>query len=372
MSYSFRVLTALLLIVAVVGCSSSPPAQTKTDTPAQTKGGTAAQPKTDTITPTKKDAPVETKKDAPAQAKTEKINMAYSSTAANMAFPQIIKDAGIFAKNGLDVEIVSIIGGSPTAMALIAGDIQFADVTGVPIVESYLNGANILLLAGLLNYFEHRLIGKDVEKLADLKGKRVGIQKFGDITDSGARYFLKKAGLEPGKDVALLEVGGPPERLAAMMAGAVDVILLSEPQLTQAKQQGFKEIVFNEKIEYQGAAMAATSAFIKSRPETVRKFIKSTVEGIHFAKTNKQSSMKSIASFVKMSADNPTVELAYNTLSSSLVQVPYPTVNGVQFQIDDLAPKYEKAKTMKPAEVIDASFVKELDDSGFIKKLYEK
>ena len=306
---------------------------------------------------------------APSQ-KAEKIVIGYSAVTGSQGLPFVMKDAGIFEKYGLEPDLQLVQGGALATKALIAGNIQIAQVAGPAVVEAYANGADVAIIAGIVSVLEHKLLVKNnIDKPSDLKGKRIAVLQVGDITETAAKYYIKGFGLEPGKDVAIVAVGGPAERIAAVEAGAADATILIEPFVTRAKAKGLKEMASPSTIEYQATTFTTTKSFIKSKPDVVKRFVKAVVDGIHFYKTHKEASMKSLASFLKLQDDMPAVEATWKGYTETMADLPYPTVKGVQTIMDEMVSSNEKAKNMKPEDVVDMSFVKELDTSGFVKGL---
>ena len=147
------------------------------------------------------------------QEKPNRLNLGYSSISGSQAILQVIKDAGIFQKNSLDVSLVLIAGGSGIIQALIAGDLPVAIVSGEPSILARLQGADTVILGGLINIIDFSIItAPEIKKPQDLKGKKLAVSRFGSSTDFVIRYALDKWGLVPDRDVAILQIGSQPAR----------------------------------------------------------------------------------------------------------------------------------------------------------------
>jgi NitT/TauT family transport system substrate-binding protein len=226
-----------------------------------------------------------------------------------------------------------------------------------------------------VNTLEHSVFAApSIKKPADLKGKRIGIARAGSSDYYGAVVALKKWGLEPDKDVALISIGGPPDRYLALQAGRVDAALFQPPLTTKAQKAGFNRLaaLVDLGLDYVGTSFGTTRAVIDKKEDVVRRVIKAFVEGIHYYKTNKAASLNAIAKLMKTD-DAEALEESYEAYAIKFMgRVPYPTVKGIEAILDDLAKTNPKAKGADPKRFIEPRFLKELEDSGFVAKLYGK
>lgn len=307
------------------------------------------------------------------QAGAEELTVGYSAITANQAPLWVTKEAGLFEKNGLQVTLVFIEGGSKATQALLAGDVPIIKVAGPAVVQSRLAGGDTLIIAGVFNTLNFKLVtAPEIKEPKQLKGKKLGTSRFGSSNDFGARFMLEHFGLTPDKDVPILQIGSEPARFAALKAGSIQAILVEVPTTLMAKKLGFNIIADLGELglEYQHTAIATTQGFIQRRGETVRRFMKAFVEGIHYYKTHKALSLAVIARYLKTS-DTEAVEEAYNEIGLKRTpSKPYPTLKGIQLILDEIGEKNPKAKGMKPEAFVDFRFIKELDESGAIDRLY--
>ena len=305
----------------------------------------------------------------------DRIQIAHSALSASQAILYVTRDVGIFRKYDLDPQIVYIVGGPTNTAALISGSVDYNIFAGPASVAANLSGADTAILMSFVNTLEHSVFANpSIKKPADLKGKRIGIARPGSSDHYGAVTALKKWGLEPDKDVALISIGGPPDRFLALQAGRVDAVLLQPPLTIKAQKAGFTRLaaLVDLGLDYVGTSFGTTRAVIDKKEDITRRVIKAFVEGIHFYKTNKPASIKMIANLMKTD-DAEALEEAYDAYAIKfMARVPYPTLKGIEAILDDLAKTNPKAKSADPKRFIEPRFLKELEDSGFVGRLYGK
>lgn len=305
----------------------------------------------------------------------DRIRISYSSVSGSQAVLWVIQDAGIFRKYDLDPQIVYISGAPPNIAALISGDVDFAIAAGPAAVAASLEGADLAVLISFINTMDHSFFAAPaIKKPADLKGKKFAVARSGSSDDYGARVAFKKWGLQPDKDVAMLAVGGQPLRFAALQTGRVDATLLQPPITVKARQEGFSEIasLADLGLDYLGTCLFTTRARIHKNEDFARRLVKAFVEGIHFYKTQKEASLRSIGKFTKLQ-DRAALEEAYNAYAIKfMARVPYPTTKGVEVILEDLARTNPKARGADPKRFVEPRFLQELEDGGLVAQLYGK
>jgi ABC-type nitrate/sulfonate/bicarbonate transport system substrate-binding protein len=305
----------------------------------------------------------------------DRIRVSHSAISGSQAILWVTQDAGIFRKYDLDPQIIFIAGGPPNIAALVSGDVDFTIFAGPASIAANLEGADVVVLMSFINTMDHSIFSTAaVKKPADLKGKSIGVSRSGASDDYGARVALKKWGLQPDKEVAFLGVGSQPARLVALQAGRVDAVLLQPPITAKAKQEGFNELgsLADLGLDYLGTCLVTTRTRIEKGESAVRRFVQAVTEGIHFYKTQKEASLRSIAKFTKLN-DRAALEEAYNAYAVKfMARVPYPTLKGVEVILEDLAKTNPKAKGVDPKRFVESRFLKELEDNGFVAKLYGK
>jgi NitT/TauT family transport system substrate-binding protein len=307
-----------------------------------------------------------------AQEKPIRLNLGYSSISGSQAILRVAKDAGIFQKNGLDPSPVLIAGGSGIVQALIAGDLPVAVVGGEPSISAKIQGADTVILAGLINIIDFSIItAPEVKKPQELKGKKLAVSRFGSSTDFVIRYALQKWGLAPDRDVAILQIGSQPARLAALKSGAVHGTIVGPPADIIARKSGFNEIANPEQLSlaYPNTCIVSTVSSMVKHEDTLRRVMRSMLEAIHFFKTQKDATLKSLDAFARLGQAD-LVEETYRHYYGILPRVPYPDIEGIQNVLKEIGGKEPKAKVLKPETFVDTRFLRELETSGFIQKLY--
>jgi NitT/TauT family transport system substrate-binding protein len=304
----------------------------------------------------------------------QRVMVAYSSISGNNAPLWVTQERGFFRKYGLDVQVVLIESGSTSAQSLIAGDVSFAHMAGAAIMQSNLRGADAVMIAGVVNTLTFKLYtDRSISRPDQFKGKTVGVTRFGSSTDFAMRYALDKYGLDPSKDVSILQLGNVPALLSALEAGKIQGAMLSAPTTLRAQKLGYPMLADLQMLglEYQHTGIATTRSLIKSKPELVRDFMRAYVEGIHYAKTHRGETLEILAKYLRTD-DKEILDDTYDSIALNLVpEKPYPTLKGIQIILRELGIKDPNARSAKPEQFVDLTFIKELDSSGFIDRLYK-
>jgi NitT/TauT family transport system substrate-binding protein len=304
----------------------------------------------------------------------EKLTIAYSSVSANMAPLWITQERGFFRKYGLDVQLVFIESGSTTVQSLISKEVAFAQMAGAGVLQSRLRGSDVVLIAGFLNTMDYQLmVDKNITRPDHLKGKTMAVSRFGSSSDFATRYALDKFGLVPDKDVTILEIGSQPARFAALESGKIQAAMVAIPLTRRAKTLGFHALADLQMLglEYQHTGLATTEALIRARPDLVRNVMKAYVEGIHYYKTRRAGSLGILAKYLKTPNIEVLTEVHENLGLKLTPQKPYPTLRGIEIMLRELAAREPKARRARPDEFVNLAFIKELDHSGFIDRLYK-
>lgn len=309
------------------------------------------------------------------QEKLEKMKVGCAGYSAALAPLWVAKDSGMLAKYGIDAEII-FISGVKTIQAMIAGETPISVTAGVPLANSVLAGSQLVMIAMHINTLPYSIISsKDIAKPEQLKGKKIAISQFGSSSDFSIRYALEKFGLSPTKDVTLLQMGDQSARYAALTSGNVNATIITPPLTLIARKQGFNTLadLSATGFEYPHEGVAVTKAFIKEKPQTVMNFLKGFLAGIQYWKAHKEETKKIMAKYMKLDLvkDKDELEETYIEYSKLMPKKPYPTAKGFKAALDEIAEKDPRAKAAKPEQFMDLSFMKELDQNGFIDSLYK-
>ena len=304
----------------------------------------------------------------------ENLKIGYGAFSLGYALIWITKEGRLFETNGLDVDVLYL-ESNLVRTALISGDIPIGAMSGAAMAAPKLQGADLVVLLGFQNYLPFRLVVRpEIKSAIDLKGKRVGVAGFGLVAERAARLVLAKLGLNPEKDVTLLQTGGEATRLAALINGSIDATVLNPPIHKRAVDAGMRILanmanMAEMGIPFQNSALVTSQRFIAKNPEITRRLVKSFVEGIHLIKTNPEPTKRAIGKYMRMK-DQKELDEAYEILNSFTQRKPYPTLEGIKTIISDLSPKIPAAKTAEPKDFVDVKFLEELDRSGYIDGLY--
>jgi NitT/TauT family transport system substrate-binding protein len=311
------------------------------------------------------------------EAQMTRLNVGYSAVSADQLPAWVAKDAGIFAKYGLDVQLIYFTGGSTAILALVSGDVPITQVSGPGLVSSVLGGSDAVFVAAGITSLNYVLMGKPgVKTIEQLKGGTLAISRFGSATDSIARFALKRVGLSVGKDVTLIQVGSGPERLGALQTGRVTAAVINPPSSFIAEKRGMAVLadVAQMGLVFQHTGAATTKKFIRERNDVVRRYVRAHVEAVHKMWTDKEATIRALGKYMGSGLDREILDRSReNVMHETLYpKKQYPSLEGLKTVIDDLAERDPRAKAVKPEQFVDFSFIRELDQSGFIDSLYKK
>jgi NitT/TauT family transport system substrate-binding protein len=303
----------------------------------------------------------------------ERIKVAYSSPDATNFTWFAALDAGFYRKNGLDVELIFIQSSTAAVSSLIAGDIQVSNNSGGAVANAAVGGALLAMTACYVNTLPYELVvAESIKSAEDLRGKSIGISRVGSASDVAARVLVKGLGLEPVKDVATLQVGGPPERAAAFRTGRI-VGFPSPPGTIQLAQGMPHRILigttdFQKRYDFPMICSTTSKAYLTSHRETVRKITMALIEATHFLKTRKEESKKILSKYTRQT--NPGyLEDSYVAMAKLHDRIPLVTREGTEVQIKEALGRKPGA-ILRVEDIVDDSIVRELDKNGFIDRIY--
>jgi NitT/TauT family transport system substrate-binding protein len=301
----------------------------------------------------------------------KRIRIGYPSLSFRQSNVWVAKEMGLFKKYGLDVEPIFLRGGQTATLALVSGDPPIVNIGTV--VQAGLQGHPLVLVAAVETQYDQIVfVRPGITKLEELKGKNFGISGFGAATHYASTILVKHLKLEP-KDLPLVPSGPDAERLAALLSGKIDATFFSSSAAPVAKKAGLTELlqIADLGVEVQGNGFATSREYIKTNRETVKSALKGFVEAIHFVYANKKDAQKVFAKYMR--TDNPAVlEESYEGYISTIPKKPYPTLKGIQFMLEMLAPQLPQAKNAKPEQFVDLSFLQELEKEGFFNEMAKR
>ncbi len=306
--------------------------------------------------------------------KLEKLVIGYPAPVASLGIIDVMRKGGLFKKNGLDVDLVYIQGSPILTTAMVSGQVPMAFLGGAALIASAVGGADTVYLACGINTLYWRFFTTpDIKTVADLKGKKLGVTTIGSQEDSVIRFILRERGLIPDRDFGLVAVGGAPTRLAALSKGVIHGSTFIPPQDIAAEKLGLNPLIDMSKLGLYnpGSCFASTKSYIKAHRDTVMKVMKTFVEGLRFYKDNREFVLKVTADFTQ-NRDPNVLNPTYDVVTRYQDRVPYVNMKGIEFMLKTLEARDPRAKTFDPANVVDSSFIQELEKTGFIDSVWKK
>ena len=307
----------------------------------------------------------------------EKVRLSHSALETSNAVWFLAQDVGIYKKYGVDAELLFIPSTTTSLTSLLAGDVHAANVSGGAIASAVLAGAQIAIVSCYLNSLPYELVVNESIKTAEeLKGKSIGISRLGSASDVAARALLRGLGLEPDKQVPIMQIGGSSERAAAFRVGRIAGFPSPPGIIHLTKGMPFRILIstadFKQRFEFPYICAATTKAYLQKNRETVKKVIMAHIEAVHFVKTRKDESKKIMAKYARTNNED-YLEAAYSASAKLYDAVPLVTRPGVEVQIREaIATARKPGAQLRFEDMVDESIVRELDKSGFIEKIYKK
>jgi len=307
----------------------------------------------------------------------EKMRMGLSSVSGLHSAVWVAEDKGLFRKNGLEVEvIVTGQGGTAGISALLANDIQMVNSAGDVLVAAALRGGDTVMVASVVNKGLQRLVSKpEIKTPADLKGKRVGVTRIGAVSHSVLLMMLQRWKMNVN-DVQVLQLGSSPNMLASLDKGGVDAAVLTIPSMFVAEDRGYPVLLdmADTDIYYLHTMVATTRQYIKANRDKVLRFLRGYVEGIAFVKHNKKESLDVVRKKLRLGPEQErNLERSLDLLIAKYYEsVPYSSLRGVETVLGFVEKDNPKAKGADPKSFVDDSLLREIEQSGFIKKLYDR
>ena len=300
-----------------------------------------------------------------------KVRINWTAVSGAMSGVWLAQEEGIFKRNGLDVELIHIPSTSRALATMLAGEIAFSPADVLVTIEANMKGADVVLVAAVTNRLIFSLMARpEIKKVADLKGKRIGITRIGSSTHTAALFALGEAGLKPG-DYQILPLMEVPNILTALTAGHIDAGTVSPPTNSRARKAGFNELVNLAKDgpEYPSVALATTRSYIKANEETAGRVVRSYAEAIHLFKTDKTAAIRMLQKYTKVT-DSEVLEDTYAQFREYLEGVPYQVSRkGVATILAEVAEKDPKARQAKPEDFLDTRFLTAMEREGLFQRL---
>jgi len=303
----------------------------------------------------------------------DRLRIAYSSISAAYAGIWVARDAGFFAKEGLEDQIIFIPSATQLAQVLVAGDVDIASLGGGPVMAASLSGADLKVVGNNVNKLIFSIHTKpEVKTLEELRGKRIAVSRFGSSADVAARAALRKHNMDPAKDVTLMQLGTMSNMFGALKSGAVEASVVSPPTQFLSEKMGFKEIVSITEMDlaYPNPSMAVSGELIRKKPDLIDRFMRAYVRAMQRARNDRDGTIKTLAKYTTVS-DSVILNRTYDFyMNKVLERAPYINMQGMQNALDDVARTVPAAKTAKPEQFVDLRFLERIEKSGLLKELY--
>jgi NitT/TauT family transport system substrate-binding protein len=302
-----------------------------------------------------------------------RLRAGYASLSGNITSLWAAKEAGLFKKYGLDIDLIAFPSGTEGMAAMIAGEIEFLAIAGATTASAAIGGADVASVA-LINdrLLTSLVVGPAIQRPEDLKNKSIGISRFGTSIDTAARIAIQHYGLEPIKDVSLVQVGAVSSAVASLRGGRIHGAILSYPTIIHARREGFREMLDIASLgtPYAANGLTMRRSFMQQRREISVNFLKAYVESIARVKKDKGLAVDVMGKYLRIS-DRALLEETYDfSITKYLKARPFPTPEAFRSVIDELALVNPKAKGQDPRRFYDDTILQELDKSGFIAALY--
>jgi NitT/TauT family transport system substrate-binding protein len=284
----------------------------------------------------------------------------------------VAQDKRLFKKHGLDSELIMVRSGSVAVQSLLAGEIQFAASGTSSGIEAKLAGADMITITDYMNTLPYSLVTSDKIKSAEqLKGKRFAVSRLGAISDIALRLALRSLGIDPTKEAVILGIGDAGARFVALKAGSVDATVISPPDTLTAKKLGFRVLTsFQDAgIKFAYGSIFIASDYGRKNRSTVLNFLKGFTEAIAYLRQNKEDSLGVLSRWTR-NADREALEDTYDFFLRLYPAKPYSLEEAVKAVIDVLGERNPAVKKFKPQDFYDTQYLREIDQSGFIDKLY--
>ncbi|HZU05313.1 MAG TPA: ABC transporter substrate-binding protein [Chloroflexota bacterium] len=301
----------------------------------------------------------------------QKLTVAIVAPTETMVIPWIAKETGIFVRQGFDAEVLLVTGTPRLVQSLIAGDFDYAIVGVTALMRARMQGAEPVILAATANHSTQTVMvhpQAGIQQLTDLRGRTVGVSQYGSEADTFLRIALSRVGLS-ADDVALLQTGGHPQTLAALVSGNLDAGVLGGAVAVAAQQAGMLKLADGRELNVLAPAgtLATTRRLIERDRDAVRRFMRAYVEGIHYFKTQRDEAIRIMQQHMgDLPAD--VISLLYDMVRDVYQPLPLPSEEAIQAVLDrETDPQ---ARAFKPSDFLDVSFLREIEQSDWFAMLY--
>jgi ABC-type nitrate/sulfonate/bicarbonate transport system substrate-binding protein len=297
----------------------------------------------------------------------DKLTGLHSAQVLSQSMPWIAQEAGLFKKYDLDFRLVFIPSSPVATAATLNGDAEIGVTGAVGNVRAYVQGfTDLVFIGGIKNIMTHSILGKpEIKRPEDLKGKKVGVGRFGGNTHYFVIQALRKFGLDASRDIQTIQTGGGPETLAALVSGSIDAAGLVAPGDAAAASRGFRYVINGSelRIPYGATQLVTLRSVIAKRGLVIGRFMRVMAESANILHTDKNFVYKVIGKYMRIT-DTKILDSAYQSEVPALERRLEIHDAALQASLDEIAPVDPRAKSIKPSDLIDRRYLVELDKSG--------
>jgi ABC-type nitrate/sulfonate/bicarbonate transport system substrate-binding protein len=289
----------------------------------------------------------------------------------------VAKDTRLFEKNGLDVDMVYVGASAVIVQSMLSGSSNVAGFGGPAVVTNVLRGGDIIQVAAMAPHFTQSLfVRSDIRDLRGIQGKKIGITRFGSVTDFALRTIIERHNL---KDVNILQMGGFPEAVAGLSRGVIDGAMFSPPHNFRMLKEGFRELVSQKDLRAMGSGfltqgIVARKSFAATHRDVVVRLIKTTVEATRYAIANEEYSKRVIAKYLRIS-DAELLRQSYLYVVETFAREPFVPESTMQAMVQRMVQinmiDAKSAQTTPTSAYFDNSYVAELKQSGFLDNIWK-
>jgi len=283
----------------------------------------------------------------------------------------IAQEAGLYEKYGLRVTAIPLQTGAQVVPAMTSGEVQVALITGLSVVESNFSGADLVILAGYSNMMRYFLHARpEIQRVEDLRGKRIGITRRGGALSVGLEILLQKRGMVAGTDATIVELGTAANQINGLAAGAVDAAMVALPTNLIAEREGFPfiEDTKQHNIAFLTNAVVVRRPYLDANADVVKRYLQAHIEAVELIRRDKELATRVLGRNTNTD-DEELLDRSYQVFVSDLQAVPYPSVEAIQGVIDAVASERPEVRNTRPADLSDDRLVRELDESGFVRRV---
>lgn len=295
----------------------------------------------------------------------------YPTLSGTFAATWVAKEAGYFAAEGLDVELIRVGGSTRIVAAMLGGSAPIIHAGASASMAATAAGSDSVIIGCMSNVSPFHLMARpEIKQPSDLRGKRAGVSAFGATSDFLIRLALRRFGLEPGKDVTILPTGGEAEAFAALQAGSVQIAALAYPSYIQAQRMEMRELVNFSELGFEAvnAALVSTRAYLTQNRDQATRFLRAYVRGMHRFGSDKEFSKRVLSKYIRIT-DDQILEASWKDVAPHLARVPKPTTKAIQFIIDGQFK--DKNPPPRSEQFVDTLIIDQLERSGFIDSVYK-